>query len=127
MVHLLALTSIEQYCDARRPFGLRKPPHSGSGARTRGRGLTLEHAGQVVPGGGLHGAALSYPSTEVVCGHGIRCVLIPLVACLFTVTISPITGSVPIYRYCFSDYWQRDYLPLLSLITGSVPIYLHCA
>jgi hypothetical protein len=48
------------------PLGGGSRPPTGFGARTRGRGLILEHAGQVVPGGGIWGAARGYPSAQVV-------------------------------------------------------------
>ncbi len=51
------------------PLGRCSQPPLGSGARTRGRGLTLEHAGQVVPGGGIQGAGRGCPSAQVVRGH----------------------------------------------------------
>ena len=51
------------------PLGGGSLPPTGFGARTRGRGLTFEHAGQVVPGGGIQGAGRGCSSAQVVRGH----------------------------------------------------------
>jgi len=53
------------------PLGCLSRPPSGSSAHARGWGLTLERAGQVVPGGGASGTCRDYPGLEVVHGHDI--------------------------------------------------------
>ena len=42
-------------------------PPSGFGTRAQGRGLTPEHAGQIVPGGGSCGARRDYLLAKIVC------------------------------------------------------------